>query len=145
MIGTFAAVLIFTMFKELFEDSTRMKEDRKVNNKLTSKFNYEKEEFEDVKWKNVRPGDILKINKDEEFPADLLYMYSQNTKGASEDIIFVDTMNLDGETNLKPRVISSEDFNKEGLHGFRGKVECDAPHESLEEWDGNLFVGDDES
>jgi hypothetical protein len=32
MIGTFAAILIFTMFKEAYEDWGRHKADRAVNN-----------------------------------------------------------------------------------------------------------------
>lgn len=35
MIGTFAAVLIFTMFKELYEDIGRMRSDNEVNNSKT--------------------------------------------------------------------------------------------------------------
>lgn len=34
------------------------------------------------------------------FPADLLYLSSCNTNG----LCFVNTMNLDGETNLKERI-----------------------------------------
>ena len=40
--------------------------------------------------------------KDETFPADLLFLY------AKTDVIFVDTMNLDGETNLKPKILASK-------------------------------------
>lgn len=39
MIGTFAMVLIFTMFKELFEDIQRMKSDKELNNSFTRRFN----------------------------------------------------------------------------------------------------------
>jgi hypothetical protein len=35
MIGTFAAVLVFTMLKEAFEDFQRYKSDRELNNKIT--------------------------------------------------------------------------------------------------------------
>lgn len=44
-------------------------------------------------------GDICKVEKDESFPADLLLI------SAEKDLVFVDTMNLDGETNLKERMI----------------------------------------
>lgn len=39
------------------------------------------------------------INKDEEFPADMILIKSSKKTG----IAYVDTMNLDGETNLKER------------------------------------------
>jgi phospholipid-translocating ATPase len=53
----------------------------------------------DVEWQNIKVGDIVKIDKDKEFPADLLLL--QAAKG--KDIVYVDTMNLDGETNLKEK------------------------------------------
>jgi hypothetical protein len=40
MIGTFAAILIFTMFKEGWEDMARHKSDYELNNKQTLVFNH---------------------------------------------------------------------------------------------------------
>ena len=75
-------------------------------------------------------GDICRVEKDESFPADLLLIQ------AEKDLVFVDTMNLDGETNLKERMIPfSETLD---LSKFSGDLNCDRPNESLEEWDGNL-------
>ena len=47
MIGTFAAVLVFTMFKELFEDYYRMKSDREINNSMSKVLDYETGSFVD--------------------------------------------------------------------------------------------------
>ena len=47
-------------------------------------------------------GDIIEIKKNEEFCADVLLLYAEDNKKEPIDIVFVDTMNLDGETNLKP-------------------------------------------
>lgn len=49
-------------------------------------------------------GELIKVYKDEEFPADLLFMKSSKENG----LAFVDTMNLDGETNLKERTAPRE-------------------------------------
>jgi len=58
-------------------------------------------------------GDILEIKKDENFPTDMLLLYAKNDKGKPVDIIFIDTMNLDGETNLKPRKVSDNTVNSD--------------------------------
>ncbi len=44
-------------------------------------------------------------------------------------------MNLDGETNLKERIIP---FDVESVEKFQGSINCDKPNESLEQWDGNV-------
>ena len=155
MIGTFSAVLIFTMLKELFEDYYRMKSDKEINNTKTKVFNYETEEFEECLWKDVKQGDILQVDKDESFPADILFLHSKT------DVIFVDTMNLDGETNLKPKVLSSKEMvdqiaspdanedeksnllppvNKSKIKALKGTISCELPNENLEQWDANLIL-----
>ena len=47
-------------------------------------------------------GQILKITKDEQIPADLLCIAAPKQ---SKNIVYISTMNLDGETNLKERII----------------------------------------
>jgi phospholipid-transporting ATPase len=100
MIGTFAAVLIFTMFKEAFEDYFRYKQDKAVNTAKTWVLNRESQEFEEREWKDVAVGDIVRVENDHQFPADLVFLSAETENG----LAFINTMNLDGETNLKERV-----------------------------------------
>ena len=71
-------------------------------------------------------GQILKITKDEQVPADVLCISAPKQ---SKNIVYVSTMNLDGETNLKERVIP---FDVESVENFQGSINCDEPNESLE-------------
>jgi magnesium-transporting ATPase (P-type) len=77
-------------------------------------------------------GDIVMVSKDREFPADLLLLY------APREIIYVDTMNLDGETNLKEKSIFVKDFNLPKVLGIKGEILCDMPDDNLDHWDGNI-------
>lgn len=96
-----------------------------MNNRNTKIYNRESKEVNDAKWADIRVGDIVRVDKDQEVPADLLLC------SAPKDIVFVSTMNLDGETNLKDREIPINLAPKE-LPFFKGKVNCDEPNENLD-------------
>ena len=51
MAGTFAAVLVFTMFKEAYEDFFRHKQDTAVNSSPAHKFNRKSGTVDDVESK----------------------------------------------------------------------------------------------
>lgn len=92
-----------------------------------------------MKWCDIRMGDILEVKKDEVFPTDMLLLFAQNEKDEPVDIIFVDTMNLDGETNLKPRTIAHSAIDStEKLMTCSAMLEYDRPSENLDKWDGIL-------
>ena len=132
MIGTFSLVLIFTMLKEAYEDFQRYKSDRELNNRASQRLNSETQSFEKCQWADIKVGDIVKVEKDEEIPADLLLV------SAPKDIVFVSTMNLDGETNLKDRELATNSVKDERIVRFTGKVDLDTPNPNLDVWDGRL-------
>lgn len=66
------------------------------------------------------------IQKDEDIPADILLMYSSNETG----VVSVDTMALDGETNLKEKNSAIEEFKSsidinQRLSKIQGSAICD--------------------
>ncbi|KAH0846223.1 hypothetical protein AYO21_11708 [Fonsecaea monophora] len=50
-------------------------------------------------WKNVKVGDFVRIYNDEPIPADIVVLSTSDPDGAC----YIETKNLDGETNLKVR------------------------------------------
>jgi len=100
MIGTFSAVLVFTMIKEAVEDFQRYKADQEMNSRPSKVLDIKTGACVDCKWEDIHIGDIVRVEKDQEVPADLLLI------NAPKDVVFVSTMNLDGETNLKDRELA---------------------------------------
>lgn len=58
-----------------------------------------KAKFRTTFWKNVRVGDFILLRSDDPIPADIVVLSTSDSDGAC----YVETKNLDGETNLKVR------------------------------------------
>ena len=98
MVITFSSVLFLTMLKEAYEDYFRHKQDRQVNKSKTRKVT--SKGLEELEFQDVQVGDILQVRENEAFPADLVLLSCADKRG----VAFINTMNLDGETNLKERI-----------------------------------------
>lgn len=87
------------------------------------------------KWQNIEPGDIISMDCDHEAPSDIMVLHSSNKSGC----VFVDTMNLDGETNLKERyALNEHQEDKERLQHIKGEIVCEGPNENLEKWEAQI-------
>lgn len=75
---------------------------------------------------------IIRMEKDNEVPADVLLIHSSNISG----LIFVDTMALDGETNLKEKSAICEAFDEKQVGSIQGEMTVDTPNELLDYWEG---------
>ena len=76
--------------------------------------------------------------KDEEFAADIVLLKADKETG----IVFVDTMNLDGETNLKEKIATKEinTLSEQQIVGLSGQMVSDSPNEQLDRFDGNVTL-----
>ncbi|EMD44951.1 phospholipid-transporting P-type ATPase, putative [Entamoeba histolytica KU27] len=95
-------VLIFSGIKEIYEDLRRHRDDQRENNRTTLRKITNNEVIE-IKWKDVAVGDHLIIKKEETIPCDGIVISSSNKNGE----LFVETSQLDGETNLKSKYCCS--------------------------------------
>lgn len=136
-IWTFCIVLFFTMLKEAFEDYKRFQLDKEVNFMKAEVWNYQKKAFEVKLWQNIGVGDLIQVSKDKQFPADIVFCKSSNANG----LAYIDTMNLDGETNLKEKACFKESKNLE-MTDFtlsKGVFTVEGPSEYLEKWEGSYM------
>lgn len=53
----------------------------------------------DKKWHDIKVGDIVRLKRDDAVPADLVLLHADGENG----VAYIETMALDGETNLKSR------------------------------------------
>lgn len=52
-----------------------------------------------VQWQDIRVGDIVQLRRDDNVPADIILLHATGPNG----IAYIETMALDGETNLKSK------------------------------------------
>ncbi|XP_058073959.1 probable phospholipid-transporting ATPase 4 [Magnolia sinica] len=136
MITPLAFVVGLSMAKEALEDSRRFIQDMEVNSRKVSTHKGNGE-FGPRQWQKLCVGDVVKVEKDQFFPADLLLLSSSYEDG----ICYVETMNLDGETNLKVKrslevTLPLED--DEAFKDFTGTIRCEDPNPSLYTFVGNF-------
>ncbi|KAL5540604.1 hypothetical protein UlMin_043179 [Ulmus minor] len=127
-----------TMVKEAVEDWRRRKQDIEANNRKVEVFR--NGSFHETRWKKLRVGDVVKVNKDEYFPADLLLLSS----GHEDGVCYVETMNLDGETNLKLKhslEATPHLLDEKSLKEFKAVIKCEDPNENLYSFVGTLDYG----
>ncbi|KAF2070558.1 hypothetical protein CYY_008121 [Polysphondylium violaceum] len=129
-------VLLVTAVKEGIEDFKRNQSDNTVNN-LNAKV-LSNNQFSDLPWKQLQVGDIVKVVKGERFPADLIILNSSEQHG----VCYIETSNLDGETNLKQRQAIPQTFeilrDEQDLSRFNGTIECEHPNNVIYVFNGTV-------
>ena len=93
--------------------------------------------LEHIESKDVRVGDILAVKNKEKFPCDVLLLSTSSLAGKC----YVMTANLDGETNLKPKMTVKETrkyINVSSLQNLQGDVQCQNPNSDLHSFSGKL-------
>uniref|UniRef100_A0A5S6R3N5 Phospholipid-transporting ATPase n=1 Tax=Trichuris muris TaxID=70415 RepID=A0A5S6R3N5_TRIMR len=130
------AVLSLTAAKDAFDDLQRHRSDNQVNNRKS--YVIREGKLVEEKWQNVQVGDVIRMENDNFVAADLLLLSSSEPHG----LCYVETAELDGETNLKARqalpetAAMKDDLSRIGF--FDGEIVCEPPNNNLSSFQGRL-------
>ncbi|CAN8032995.1 unnamed protein product, partial [Ixodes persulcatus] len=130
-------IILVSALKEIVEDFKRHLADDAVNKSVVLALR--DGEWKGVKWTQVTVGDFVKVTSGQFFPADLILLASSEPQG----MCYIETANLDGETNLKIRQglpQTAEMLTTKDLRTMSGYVECELPNRHLYEFTGNIRV-----
>ena len=136
-IGPLIIVLLVSAGKELVEDFKRKTSDKSLNNSKTKVLRGST--FESMRWVDVKVGDILRVESEEPFPADLALIATSEPEG----LCYIETANLDGETNLKIKQAIPETANLVSpgeLSRLSGRVRSEQPNSSLYTYEATLTM-----
>ncbi|XP_062331711.1 probable phospholipid-transporting ATPase IA isoform X2 [Osmerus eperlanus] len=128
-------ILVVAAVKEFIEDLKRHNADSVVNRKECQVLR--NGAWEIVHWEKVAVGEVVKAANGDHLPADLVILSSSEPQG----MCYIETSNLDGETNLKIRQglqITSEIKDIDSLMRLSGRMECESPNRHLYEFVGNI-------
>uniref|UniRef100_A0A673LYD9 Phospholipid-transporting ATPase n=1 Tax=Sinocyclocheilus rhinocerous TaxID=307959 RepID=A0A673LYD9_9TELE len=130
-------VITVTAIKQGYEDWLRHKADNEVNGAPV--FVVRSGSLVQTRSKNIRVGDIVRVAKDETFPADLVLLSSDRAEGTCH----ITTASLDGETNLKthyavPETAVAQSVSR--LESLQAVVECQQPEADLYRFVGRITV-----
>uniref|UniRef100_A0A8C5H6N6 Phospholipid-transporting ATPase n=1 Tax=Gouania willdenowi TaxID=441366 RepID=A0A8C5H6N6_GOUWI len=93
--------------------------------------------WEIVHWEKVAVGEVVRAANGDHLPADLVILSSSEPQG----MCYIETSNLDGETNLKIRQghhVTAEMKEIDSLMRLSGRMECESPNRHLYEFVGNI-------
>ncbi|XP_055690587.1 phospholipid-transporting ATPase ID isoform X4 [Lutzomyia longipalpis] len=130
-------VLMLTAVKDAYDDIQRHMSDSHVNNRKSKTLRNGK--LVDERWSGVLVGDIIRMENNQFVAADILLLTSSEPNG----LCFIETAELDGETNLKCKqclVETAEMSQHDELLGkFNGEIICEPPNNLLNKFDGTLI------
>uniref|UniRef100_A0A4W5PM14 Phospholipid-transporting ATPase n=1 Tax=Hucho hucho TaxID=62062 RepID=A0A4W5PM14_9TELE len=130
-------VLIVIAIKDALEDYRRYhKSDKIVNGRICKVYSRKQQMYVDQRWQDVLVGDFVRLSCNEIIPADMLLLYSSDLHG----VCYIETANLDGETNLKQRQVVRDLPQGSELtpENFHSRIECENPNNDLSRFRGYM-------
>nr|KYP53365.1 Putative phospholipid-transporting ATPase 2 [Cajanus cajan] len=131
--GPLIFIFAVSASKEAWDDYNRYLSDKKANEKevwVVKKSVY-------IQAQDIHVGNIVWLRENDEVPCDLVLIGTSDPQG----VCYIETAALDGETDLKTRVIPSAcmGIDVELLHKIKaGVIECPSPDKDIRRFDANM-------
>jgi phospholipid-transporting ATPase len=136
-IGPLAVVLLVSAIKEAIEDVKRHNSDKDLNRSKAEVL--QGGDFVVKKWYQIKVGDIIRVISGKPIPADLILLASSEPEG----LCYIETANLDGETNLKIKQALPETagiLSPGVLSRVQGVLKSEQPNNHLYTYEGTLTI-----
>lgn len=130
-----AIVLLVSAVKELVEDYKRKTSDKSLNNSKAQVL--KGSSFVETRWIDVAVGDIIRVESEQPFPADIALLASSEPEG----LCYIETANLDGETNLKIKQAIPDTahlLSPHELSRLSGRIRSEQPNNSLYTYEATI-------
>ena len=156
-----AFFVIISMAKEGYDDLRRYRLDRVENRKtalvlrehkvnapstdniISATTSNVRSYWAETKWEDIGVGDVVRLARDEAAPADLAVLHTNGARG----IAYVETMALDGETNLKGKhalpQLARSCRTAEDIVSCEARIVVEDPNLDLYSFEGRATVGDE--
>lgn len=136
-IAPLCVVLLVSALKESVEDYKRRASDKSLNYSKTQVL--KGSAFHETAWVDVSVGDIIRVESEQPFPADMVMLATSEPEG----LCYIETANLDGETNLKIKQAIPETahlVNPSDLSRLSGRIRSEQPNSSLYTYEATLSM-----
>ncbi|KAI8879317.1 phospholipid-translocating P-type ATPase, partial [Backusella circina FSU 941] len=137
-------VVTITAIKDAIEDFQRHKVDEHPTPIITEKETNSQGKFHKSLSMNVRVGDFILLRNGDNVPADALLLSSSDKNG----VCFVETKDLDGETNLKPRsslaAFKEIQSGADCLNDCHFYIEAEKPSSDLYSFEGTVVISEND-
>ncbi|KAI0123941.1 phospholipid-translocating P-type ATPase [Xylariales sp. AK1849] len=158
-LATLVPFIAISMAKEGYDDYKRYKLDKGENRSEVAVFDLDKnvprrcnqgqgdgeaiissDIWSNVQWQHIRVGDIIRLQRNENVPADIVLLHATGPNG----IAYIETMALDGETNLKSKqacpLLSKRCDTLAKLRTCNAEIVSEDPNIDLYNYDGHVTV-----
>ncbi|KAK2048576.1 phospholipid-translocating P-type ATPase [Colletotrichum somersetense] len=94
----------------------------------------------EIEWQDLKVGDVVKLHRDDDVPADIVLLHATGPNGTA----YIETMALDGETNLKAKraspILAERCQTVERIRSCQATIVSEDPNMDLYRYDGRVTV-----